>query len=784
MTEGERQNSEESWSEEIHRRGLWQAAAGYLAAGWALIEVVDILIGQDVLPASVFRGALIVLGLGFPVILGTAYVQSGGRRSGASRLLSWRNAFLGGIGAFALLGLFTAGSTLMRAAGGPEGEIEPDRIAVLPFSVSGSSELAYLGEGIVDLVSARLDGAGPLTAVDPRVVIAGTGEDGVDPRDPEAADRLAASFRAGRFVTGDLLEASGRVRLTAYLHETGRDDDARRTATVEGPADSVFTLLDGLVNRLVAEVVSDENEFQARAALTTGSIEAVKQYLNGERQLRAGEYRAAAESYQRAVELDSAFALAHYRRTIAADWIDGYDIRSSAERATAYADRLSPRERTVLEAVRLRRNGRVTEAEQKFRTRLHADPDDLEALVQYGELLFHDVARRGRSPREAMAPFRRALELEPANQIALIHLARLYALTDSTSRVGEIIAEARNPGPENEHAAEMEALRISRSADTAEISAGMTAVTGMLEGRPWYFRFYASHALMNYGRNPWLAARLLEGHRDDDPLLRLLGLKADLTLGRVAAAETFLARPTIRDDPRWSMVEALLYALEMLPADRARMAALEQRLASTTAEELLRGAWVPPYEDMTSRLMEYERDAIRAHLLIRLGRTDEARAILDALRAEAEFTGVGSVKRDAELGLEAELRLSAGNREGALEVLRRMELEVPHAITVRYLPDASRARFLRAQLEAELGDRETARAYYEGLDEAWSVWDSFYRPRIYERLGRLAEEAGDLDAAVAYYTRFIDLWADCDPELVPIREEVAARRNALLRALG
>jgi len=792
----------ESWSEEIHRRGLWQVTVGYLAGGWALIEVVDIFVGQEILPAAAFRGALLVLAIGFPVVLGTAYVQSTPARkdpaAGAAgtgevdpgfiprpiaRLLTWRNAILGGVGAFALLGLFTAGSTLVRTAGLAEGEptIEPNRIAVLPFNVRGAPELAYLGEGIVDLASARLDGAGPLTAVNPRVVIAGATGRELDSTDPDAVDRFASSLRAGRFVTGEVFEAAGRLRLTAYLRTTGDPADQATAVSVEGVADSVFPLLDELVARLLAGAVSEDGDrLEARAALTTRSLDAAKAYLQGERQLREGLYREAARSYEQAVELDSTFALAHYRRTIAADWVDAFDIRSSAERASAFADRLSPRERDLLEAVRLRRNGRIAEAEARFRARLHQDPDDVEALVQYGELLFHDVARQGRSALKSIAPFQRALDLEPANQIAQTHLARLYVLAESSGRRDEVTEGALALGPEVEHAPELQALRISAAPDSARLS----ELRAMLAGRPWFQRFYAAHAVSNYGRNPRLAKELLAGHGDESVLLRLLDLTADVQLGRHAEARAFFGQPAVEGDPTWRMLEAFLAGNQVVVDDPNRLEHLVRALALTSAEDIRRSAWVPPYEDMTLPFLRFERDYYRGLLLVRLGRTDEARRMLDTLRAADPFAGVGSVAEDAVGSLEAELRVAAGDPEGALAVLRDMELSVPHAITVRYLPDASRARFLRAELEAELGDLQTARSYYEGLDEAWSVWDNVHRPRIYERLGRLAEREGDVDGAIAYYTRFVDMWADCDPELVPLRDEVAARRDALVRNRG
>ena len=46
----------------------------------------------------------------------------------------------------------------------------PDLIAVLPFSVRGNSQYAYLQDGMVDLLTGSLDGTGDLHAVDPNVL--------------------------------------------------------------------------------------------------------------------------------------------------------------------------------------------------------------------------------------------------------------------------------------------------------------------------------------------------------------------------------------------------------------------------------------------------------------------------------------------------------------------------------------------------------------------------------------------------------------------------------------
>lgn len=799
-----------NWYHEVHRRGLWQATAGFLAVAWAVIEVIDLLTGRGLLPDWTFNGTLVVLVIGFPVILATAWVQTPpldtaedgdagsdsfdpdpqgsdavASPSAIAGLLTWKNALIGGMAAFALLGLATAGSTLLRVAGvGTDGEEQgliTDRIAVLPFEVRGSPDLAYLGEGIVDLVSAKLDGAGSLTTVDPRVVIGLVRESQAGSSDPDASRRLATELRAGRYVTGDLLEVSGRVQLTGYLHDTSRPDGPFQQASVEGSTEEIFDLMDALVADLLAGSLTEESaRLEALATLTSGSLEATKAYLQGEQMMRAGRYREAAAEYDRAARLDTTFALAYYRKSIAADWIDAFDIRSSADRAFEYSDRLSDRDRGLLNALRLRRNGRVVEAEKAFRTQLHVYPDDVEALVQLGEALFHDQERRGRSILESAAPFERALQLEPTNLIALIHLARVYALTESTEKLEQTARILAEVAPESERSLEVESLYAHVLADTVR----QRSIDQRMRGKPWYYRIYASLGIDRFARNARAAERVLDERESEEPLLVAMVPIVQIEQGRLEEARAFFKQPGLSDIPSWNVFEASVLTSGLLPPDERRMTELAARLETIDPNELLASFWLPPYEDMTPGFASFMRDFYRTLLLVQLERIPEARRLLDDMIGREPFTGLGTVKTDAERILESEILLQEGNRRQALEVLQTVEYEVPHAVTVTPMPDQARSRILRSELEREFGSVEVAKGFLLGLDESWSPWDGMYRASVYRMLGEIAEDEGRPRDAILNYTRLLDLWQDCDPDLVPLRDEIEARRNALVNEAG
>ncbi len=802
------------WYQEIHRRGMWQAAAGFLAAAWVVIEVVDLLTGRGLLPDWVFNGTLVLLAIGFPVILATAWVQTppvegpeesdhpadtkesgppyAGKSDPASTesdetlkgLLTWRNAFIGGVAAFALLGAGTAATSALQMMGLTEEkteQLDADRVAVLPFAVRGSPEFAYLDEGLMDLVSAKLDGAGSLNAVDPRAVMGLS----IDRRDGSSgsldARAIASELGAGRYVTGDLLEVGGRLRLTALLHETGNPSAAFQEADIEGSPDELFEMLDILVADLLAGSMTAEGDrLKATAALTSGSIDATKAYLEGERLMRMGRYRESADAYDRAIAIDSAFALAYYRRSVAADWIDAPDIRSSADRAFQYSDRLSARDRGLLNGLRLRRNGRVVEAEQAFRTQLHVFPDDVEALVQFGEVLFHDHHRRGRSLLESVAPFERALELEPTNLIALTHLARLYAISDSIERLERTALRIAEVAPESERALEIEALLAYATGDTAR----QRALRAGLVGRPWYHRLYAVLGVDRFGRNAAGALQLIEESDTESPLLEGLAPLLLVEQGRREEALSFLEQKRLAEVPWWKVMEGYVLTSGMVSADDALLSGLAGELEELRPDELLQTMFLPPYEDITPRFISFLRDYYAALLWIESGRIAEAERILDGMRAQDDFVGMGTVKADAEKILEAEILLRARDRDGALELLRSVDYEVPHAVTVTPLPDQSRSRLIRSRLELESGNLDVARSWLTGLDESWSPWDGMYRAEVYEMLGRIAEQQGRSREAIIQYTRLLDLWSEADADLVPLREEIETRRNALLRAQG
>ena len=108
------------------------------------------------------------------------------------------------------------------------------------------------------------------------------------------------------------------------------------------------------------------------------------------------------ESFRQAVAEDSLFALAYYRLASAAEYVILPDVAAEAsEKALRHADRLSERDRALLEASVAFRRGDAEAADRLYRSILGRWPDDVQAWFDLGEVLFHYNYVRGDIPDES-----------------------------------------------------------------------------------------------------------------------------------------------------------------------------------------------------------------------------------------------------------------------------------------------------------------------------------------------------------------------------------------------
>lgn len=317
----------------------------------------------------------------------------------------------------AAAGVLATATILWALLRGPRGAVEGEvasRLVVFPFTVRTAGAHAYLGEGVVDLLSRNLDGIEGLRTVEPGTVLTALGRDPAGSTDLERGRAVARRLGAGLFILGSVYGAAGRLRIQAEVYGGAHNDPLARAA-VEGDSGDVFGLVDRLAGELlVATRGGATHRLAETAALTTRSLPALKEYLNAEAALRVGDTASAFAGFQRAIAADSAFALAFYRLAIASGWYDRQDAAGWATaRALALRGRLAERDRRLLEAYGAFRRGAADHAEREYRAILRDYPDDLEAQFQLADVLYHFNPLRGRPIGEARELFDQVLANDP-----------------------------------------------------------------------------------------------------------------------------------------------------------------------------------------------------------------------------------------------------------------------------------------------------------------------------------------------------------------------------------
>lgn len=745
-----------------------QVLVAYLAVSWGILQVADILQQSLELPPWIQPVALLLLVIGLVIIAATAWVQSHpataereardevpeawelqpseipqALASGRLPHLTWARALLGGAVTFLLLfgfaGLYIVIKDQGRSFAPTEAIASSEAlpgIAVLPFDVTGG-ELSEWREGMVNLLSTNLDGAAGLRAINSRTVMARWDEvASEDGRVDEATSlRVAEATRARYALLGSAVGIGPSVRLTADVYEVmsgGRLGQAQ----VEGSPDSVLALVDQLSIDVIGAIVrSGEGELPSvnLASITTTSIPALKAYLEGEAAFRHANFDAAIEAFGRAIETDSAFALAYYRLANSYGWKETTNhplTQQNRGRALALVDRLPERQALL---VRIENSRGEPESLEMALDAVARYPDDPEAWYLLGELYLH-AGYGDPTWEQTDEAFSRAVALDPRFAPYRIHQIDLaFAVYDSALAAERLAAFQRlAPGSTRQiqrgrlgialafgdSASRAWARSVVDTLDSQEIRIDLGTVSDV-DARAWRFEEELLDAL----------------ERRDDVGGGELGRRAFVSLKHGALAESLerLADPRLPQD--WRVCSLALLQSNGFPVDEDRV---ESALAISAVDSTLVwsnmcGAWYAAdrgrWDDHEQLIARIERLAARAHAA---GDTSLA---LSRNGFAGVARGYGLVKR------------------GRVEGLALIE----HAHDSGWFDWP----IILGDLYAETDSLEDAVRHYR------SDWTD---PLVRLKLARVYERMGEKDKARDAYLYFVESWADADPELQPIVE--------------
>jgi tRNA A-37 threonylcarbamoyl transferase component Bud32 len=758
---------------------LKKALTWYVLALVAVAIVAKAAVVGIGLPDWVFPGAILVMALGLPALLATAYVQRVARHTAtatptltpggssvarapsgtmatialkASPLLTWRRTTRGGIFAVTAFVLMVAAFMVLRGLGiGPWGSLfaagklaVDDRILVSDFSVARGD--SALGPILVEAVRAALSQSNSVRLVEPSD-IAQALQEMRRPRDSRLDESLArdvalrtgakavlggrvAPVGTGYAISLDLSSASGSGTLASFQ------------GTADGPKD-LLNVVDELSRKLRARMGESLKRVQQTVPLeqaTTASLPALQKYSAATRandldQDFDGAVRAARE----AVALDSTFALAWRKLGVALtnSQAGQASVDSALDKAARYADKLPDREKYL-------------------------------ALGFYYEQS-SSAADRGK----ALAAYQAAFRADSNNKSVNREMWRIYLArhqVDSALRYARREAAVENDA--NSQLALASMLAVSGQPDSAQALIGRT-----LQANP-----EAAGTPMRYAAENRLA--FARGLRDSADALTVTTSRLANPAGQVqglgfsaqnAARRGKLTSAAALDSDRAALLSSrgapAFHSLLLANLDivfRANGAAGARRLDDLMAS--------PEWASSDPRDRPY-LDV--AGLYAMAGRPDRAQAVMSRMDADAAGRSKAPDMQSGLASVQGEIALASGNAAEAARQFRAAATGPDGA------PSECQAcvEYALGRAFDRAGEADSAIAAFNRYLAVGSPWrfqvDWMADAAVQKRLGELYDSKGDTADAVKHYAAFTELWTDADPDLQPLVAAVKKRLGEL-----
>src|SRR5437899_1156390 len=655
--------------------------------------------------------------------------------------------------------------------------LDPNLLAVAPFDVL-DQKLDLWREGLVDVLSRDLDGAGTLHVVPLSVVLRhwrGRGD---------AAEAVDLGRRTG-----------ARLALFGTVASAGPDSVRLRSAVVDVASGKTLIEIDrsdqtdridrrgAYVTRDVCRDVRDAGQAGHIRLGTAGtkSLPALRAFLRRQPFSRPFSLDSALTEYGRAVALDSGFALAlgHVGLAHSQKLEDAGTLWLKAGR---HNHGLAPRDSLLITADSLGAaigdtldHAYWSQSRRMFATleeavRLY--PDDPMAWYRLAESRFHGGFVVGSTPRQALEAFENANALDSTFAAVYFHLIQLALAGSDTARARRYVTAylALTAGvPQGEGIGLVASLLDPRRAQSPELQRLLdTTSAPMLYyawGVVWFWPDSAETAIR--------LARLLTGGRHLAASRTVAGPAADTALVKGVLEMMLSYRGHLHESyallgNQAGVVFADLALAGAVPPETA--SAVFGRWLHSGAEEpsVAEARWMPRCHRTLGAALWWASQRDTASLLALMRRDSLAARTASSVPAIQRTRGSYELARAA-------LALA---RQDTTEAMRRFAMS-PDSLCpghVSYEADAA-SPFLPLTrfrlLHATGRDREAVGLLdndFPGISATWvrGVFDA----------GRIADRRGDRQAATRCYRFVAEVWRNADPELRPY---VAEARAALAR---
>lgn len=459
---------------ELNRRRVFRALVVYGIVAFAVLQIIEPIMHGLHWPDAVLSYVVVALALGFPVVVGLAWVfdVSAGRvertapAAGGTSTLIHNRALLAlvlvGIGVVAAApgvvyffflrnGARRTAVSQGAAVGATPALPAMASIAVLPFvDMSAQKDQEYFSDGVAEEI------LNALSQVDGLRVIGRTSSFSFKGRNEDLRG-IGEKLGVAHLLEGSVRKSGSHIRVTAQLIEASGGSHLW-SKVYDRKLTDIFAVQDEIARGVVAALKAKLLP-PARAAYRTASLEAHDLYLKGRyfwNKRNPEALRKAEEYFAQAVRADPGYALAYVGLA------DTLGLRNEYE-AVSSADVLPGAKRAALRALEI--DPSLAEAHaslglvywhefewnralDEFRTAIELRPDYASARKWYGGILSY----QGRL-QEGRAELERALQADPTSLIINSNLADISVFArDYQAAVAQVKKTLElDPGFDNAH---------------------------------------------------------------------------------------------------------------------------------------------------------------------------------------------------------------------------------------------------------------------------------------------------------------------------------------------
>ena len=659
--------------------------------------------------------------------------------------------------------------------------LNQEDLAILPFVYVGPQEHEWTGAGMaIQLIGPLTSGVFlPVDQYSIHSLVEGLEAEGFSGR--PLWEEVAETSDASLLLHGELsAEPDGALSVNAFIYDPRTAEDVG-SAFARGTVEEFNSLVLGVAGDLLVDRSGVDPALRADLLLT-GSIDALKASIEGDRAFRAGDYPLAVTLLKEATKADSGLGVAHYRLSQAAIWAWEWDLaRTAADDAWALSSGLSALNQLLLRAWRDFLSSRPVESVRTYQALRYDHPQNVEVLTGLGSVLLFFNSLQGRESSEADRFFRTVMDVDPDYGEVRYHMLEAAASNDDQVEFDRWYAGLN---PESEQALAFEAVRAFGWGSRADQQAVIRKLGDADEMQVVYAAGRVAAFLRDFSGAGEIGDLLLSTQRNPDFRWAAHALRAALAFaqGRWSVVDGEL-NETAGGEAEWSLeMRALFSMFPILQVPPEDLRSLRVSIRTWDPEAFV----LPSFLELFGPHSEHHRE-FRLYLLgllsARLNELEDAREYRDSLGEYGRAPETRERTHSFAQSVNAHIAHTEGDPETALRILDGADY-FPRFEYIFASPFFSRAldRWLRAELEEELGRPTEALGWYATLSDGWGEF--LFAAPAHMRQAQIHEGLGEVDEAIDHYERFEALWADADPELQLLVEEARTARERLVGSGG